>query len=89
MTNFRLLFKELCELTGYEMAITMNSGVEAVETAIKIARKWAYKVKKVEDNKAEIIVANGNFHGRTVTVISFSSDDLYKKDFGPYTPGFC
>ena len=83
-----LLFKELCELTGYEMAITMNSGAEAVETAIKIARKWAYKVKKVEENKAEIIVADGNFHGRTVTIVSFSSEDLYKKDFGPFTPGF-
>ena len=83
-----LFFKELCELTGYEMAITMNSGAEAVETAIKIARKWAYKIKKVEENKAEIIVADGNFHGRTVTIISFSSEDLYKKDFGPLTPGF-
>ena len=82
------LYKELCELTGYEMAITMNSGAEAVETAIKIARKWAYKVKKVEDNKAEIIVADGNFHGRTVTIVSFSSENLYKKDFGPFTPGF-
>ncbi len=83
-----LLFKELCELTGYEMAITMNSGAEAVETAIKIARKWAYKVKKVDNNQAEIIVADGNFHGRTVTIVSFSSDDLYKQDFGPFTPGF-
>ncbi len=83
-----LLFKELCELTGYEMAITMNSGAEAVETALKIARKWAYKIKNVEDNLAEIIVADGNFHGRTVTIVSFSSEDLYKKDFGPFTPGF-
>jgi ornithine--oxo-acid transaminase len=83
-----LLYKELCELTGYEMAITMNSGAEAVETALKIARKWAYKVKKVEDNKAEIIVADGNFHGRTITIVSFSSEGLYKKDYGPYTPGF-
>ena len=83
-----LLFKELCELTGYEMAITMNSGAEAVETAIKIARKWAYKVKKVVADKAEIIVADGNFHGRTVTIVSFSTEDLYKKDFGPFTPGF-
>jgi ornithine--oxo-acid transaminase len=82
------LYKELCELTGYEMAITMNSGAEAVETAIKIARKWAYQVKKVEDNKAEIIVANGNFHGRTVTIVSFSSEELYKKNYGPFTPGF-
>jgi len=83
-----MLFKELCELTGYEMAITMNSGAEAVETAIKIARKWAYKVKNVADNQAEIIVADGNFHGRTVTIVSFSTEDLYKKDFGPFTPGF-
>lgn len=83
-----LLYKELCELTGYEMAIAMNSGAEAVETAIKIVRKWAYLTKGVEKDKAEIIVADGNFHGRTVTIISFSSEPLYKDDFGPYTPGF-
>ena len=82
------LYKELCDLTNYEMAIVMNSGAEAVETAIKIVRKWAYLKKGVEKNKAEIIVADGNFHGRTVTIISFSSEPLYKKDFGPYTPGF-
>ena len=83
-----LLYKELSDLTGYEMSIAMNSGAEAVETAIKIARKWAYQVKGVEKDNAEIIVADGNFHGRTVTIISFSSETLYKKDFGPYTPGF-
>ena len=83
-----LLYKELCELTGYEMAIAMNSGAEAVETAIKIARKWAYQVKGIERGKAEIIVADGNFHGRTVTIISFSSEPFYRDDFGPFTPGF-
>lgn len=83
-----LFYKELCELTGYEMAIAMNSGAEAVETAIKIARKWAYQVKGIERGKAEIIVADGNFHGRTVTIISFSSDPLYRDDFSPFTPGF-
>ena len=83
-----LFYKELCELTGYEMAIAMNSGAEAVETAIKIARKWAYQVKGIEKGKAEIIVADGNFHGRTVTIVSFSSEPLYRDDFGPFTPGF-
>ncbi|MBM3138115.1 MAG: ornithine--oxo-acid transaminase [Chloroflexi bacterium] len=83
-----LFYQELCEMTGYEMAIAMNSGAEAVETAIKIVRKWAYLVKGIERNKAEIIVADGNFHGRTVTIVSFSSEPLYKDDFGPLTPGF-
>ncbi len=83
-----LLYKELSEMTGYDMSLPMNSGAEAVETAIKIARKWAYKVKKVPRYEAEIIVANGNFHGRTVTIISFSSEPLYKDEFGPFTPGF-
>lgn len=83
-----LLYKDLFELTGYEMAIAMNSGAEAVETAIKIARKWAYHEKGIPRHKAEIIVADGNFHGRTVTIISFSSEPLYKDDFGPLTPGF-
>lgn len=82
------LYKELFDLTGYGMSLIMNSGAEAVETAIKIARKWAYRVKGVERNQAEIIVADGNFHGRTVTIVSFSSDNLYRDDFGPYTPGF-
>ena len=83
-----LLYKELSDLTGYEMSIAMNSGAEAVETAIKIVRKWAYQVKGIEKHKAEIIVADGNFHGRTVTIVSFSSEELYRDDFGPFTPGF-
>ncbi len=80
--------KELCEYTGYEMALPMNSGAEAVETAVKAARKWGYEVKGVADNQAEIIVCNGNFHGRTITIIGFSSEEAYKKNFGPFTPGF-
>lgn len=80
--------KELCELTGYDMALPMNSGAEAVETAIKAARKWGYRVKGVADNQAQIIVCAGNFAGRTVTAISFSSEAQYKEDFGPLTPGF-
>lgn len=83
-----LLAKELCKLTGYEMMLPMNSGAEAVETAIKAARKWGYKHKGVPANKAEIIVCDGNFHGRTVTIISFSPEDQYKDGFGPLTPGF-
>jgi len=83
-----LLYKDLCDLTGYEMAIIMNSGSEAVETALKIARKWGYQTKGIERHKAEIIVASGNFHGRTISIISFSTEPLYREDFGPYTPGF-
>ena len=83
-----LFYKELSELTGYEMSLPMNSGVEAVETAIKLARKWAYRVKGVPRYQAEIITAAGNFHGRTVTAISFSTEPLYREDFGPFTPGF-
>ncbi|MBU0713524.1 ornithine--oxo-acid transaminase [bacterium] len=83
-----LLAKELCELTGFEMMLPMNSGAEAVETAIKAARKWGYTVKGVEKNKAEIIVCDGNFHGRTITIISFSSEEQYRDGFGPLTPGF-
>jgi ornithine--oxo-acid transaminase len=83
-----LLAKELCELTGFEMMLPMNSGAEAVETAIKAARKWGYQVKGVEPDKAEIIVCDGNFHGRTITIISFSSDEQYKDGYGPLTPGF-
>ena len=83
-----LLYKDLCDLTGYEMAIIMNSGSEAVETALKISRKWGYQTKGIEKNKAEIIVADGNFHGRTISIISFSTEPLYRDDFGPYTPGF-
>jgi ornithine--oxo-acid transaminase len=83
-----LLYKELHDLTGMEMTLPMNSGAEAVETAVKAARKWGYTKKGIPDGKAEIIVCAGNFHGRTVTVISFSSDEQYKKGFGPLTPGF-
>lgn len=82
------LAKELCELTSYEKMLPMNSGAEAVETAIKAARKWGYKVKGIENDKAEIIVCAGNFHGRTVTIISFSDEAQYQDGFGPLTPGF-
>jgi len=78
----------ITKMTGFEMALPMNSGAEAVETAIKAARRWAYRSKKIEKNKAEIIVADGNFHGRTTTIISFSSEPNSKDDFGPHTPGF-
>lgn len=83
-----LFYKELSEFSGYEMSIPMNSGAEAVETAIKLARKWAYRVKGVPRHQAEIITVAGNFHGRTTTIISFSTEPLYKEDFGPFTPGF-
>ncbi|HCS47261.1 MAG TPA: ornithine--oxo-acid transaminase, partial [Candidatus Aminicenantes bacterium] len=83
-----LLAKELCDLTGYEMVLAMNSGAEAIETAIKAARKWAYQKKGVPQDRAEIIACANNFHGRTVTIISFSTESLYRNDFGPFTPGF-
>jgi ornithine--oxo-acid transaminase len=83
-----LLYKELHDLTGYEMALPMNSGAEAVETAVKAARKWGYKVKGIPDGQAEIIVCANNFHGRTTTIVSFSSDEQYRDGFGPFTPGF-
>lgn len=83
-----LFYKELAELTGYEMSLPMNSGAEAVETALKLARKWAYQVKKIPRHQAEIITCTGNFHGRTISTISFSSEPLYRDDFGPFTPGF-
>jgi ornithine--oxo-acid transaminase len=83
-----LLYKELHDLTGFDMALPMNSGAEAVETAVKAARKWGHKVKGIPDNKAEIIVCANNFHGRTVTIVSFSSDEQYRDGFGPFTPGF-
>lgn len=86
--QFGLFCKELCELTGYEMVLPMNSGAEAVETAVKTARKWGYNIKKVEKDKAEIIVCQDNFHGRTTTVISFSTEPQYREGFGPFTPGF-
>ncbi|MGJ9412245.1 ornithine--oxo-acid transaminase [Aeromicrobium sp. CF4.19] len=80
--------RELAELTGTEMVLTMNTGAEAVESAIKVARKWAYEVKGVEFDSAEIIVAAGNFHGRTTTIVSFSDDPLAHDNYGPFTPGF-
>jgi len=83
-----LLEKELCELTGYEMVLLMNSGAEAVETALKAARKWGYTVKSIPTDKAEVITCAGNFHGRTITVISFSTEPQYREGFGPFTPGF-
>jgi ornithine--oxo-acid transaminase len=83
-----LLYQELSELTGYQMSLPMNSGAEAVETAIKLARKWAYQTKGVQRHKAQIIVCENNFHGRTISIVSFSSEPLYKDDFGPFTPGF-
>ncbi|NLC13218.1 MAG: ornithine--oxo-acid transaminase [Chloroflexi bacterium] len=83
-----LFYKKLADLTGYEMVLPMNSGAEAVESAIKIARKWAYVVKGIPKYEAEIIVAEGNFHGRTTTIVSFSTEEFYKEMFGPFTPGF-
>jgi len=83
-----LLCQELHKLTGFDMTLPMNSGAEAVETAVKAARKWGYKVKGIPDGKAEIIVCASNFHGRTVTIVSFSSDEQYREGFGPFTPGF-
>ncbi len=73
---------------GYDKLLPMNTGAEAVETALKLARKWAYKVKGIEENKAKIITAENNFHGRTITIVSFSTDPDAKKEYGPYTPGF-
>ncbi len=80
--------EKLCQFSGMDMALPMNTGAEAVETAIKAARLWGYRSKNIPENKAEIIVASGNFHGRTTTIVSFSSDAEYKKGFGPFTPGF-
>lgn len=83
-----LLYKELSELTGYEISLPMNSGAEAVETALKAARKWGYKVKGVEEHQAEIITCANNFAGRTISIISFSTEAQYRDGFGPFTPGF-
>jgi ornithine--oxo-acid transaminase len=80
--------RSLAELCGKDLVLPMNTGAEAVETAIKVARKWGYRVKGVPDGQAEIIVAADNFHGRTTTIVSFSTDPDAKADFGPYTPGF-
>jgi ornithine--oxo-acid transaminase len=82
------LYQQVCKLTGYKRLLPMNSGAEAVETAIKAARKWGYKVKGVPDGKAEILTFTGNFHGRTTTIVGFSDDPQYRDGFGPFTPGF-
>jgi ornithine--oxo-acid transaminase len=83
-----LLYKQLHDLTGMDMALLMNSGAEAVETAVKAARKWGYTVKGIPKDRAEIIVCANNFHGRTTTIVSFSTDEQYRDGFGPFTPGF-
>ncbi len=83
-----VFYEKLAKLTGKNMILPMNTGAEAVETALKAVRRWAYEVKKVPENQAEIIVCEGNFHGRTITITSFSSADEYKRGFGPFTPGF-
>ena len=83
-----LLYEKLHQLTGFTQFLMMNSGAEAVETAVKAARKWAYEKKGIADDRAQILVAAGNFHGRTTTVVSFSTDPEYRKHFGPFTPGF-
>jgi ornithine--oxo-acid transaminase len=83
-----LFLKKVCEVTGMEMALPMNTGAEGVETALKATRKWAHKIKGVPENKAEIIACSNNFHGRTITIISFSTEEQYRDGFGPMTPGF-
>ncbi len=80
--------RELCEASGFDAALPMNTGAEAVETAIKMVRKWGYQVRGVPDGQAEIIVCEDNFHGRTTTIVGFSSEDQYREGFGPFTPGF-
>src|ERR1700686_2391267 len=79
---------KICEVTGLDAALPMNTGAEAVETAIKAARRWGYRVKRIPRDRAEIIVARGNFHGRTTTIIGFSSEPEYRDGFGPFAPGF-
>ena len=81
-------YRELCELTGFARALPMNTGAEAVETAVKAARKWAYTKKGVPDGQAEILVFSNNFHGRTTTIVGFSTEEQYRRGFGPFTPGF-
>ena len=80
--------REVCELAGYERALPMNTGAEAVETAIKAVRRWGYRVKGIPADRAEIIVCANNFHGRTTTIVSCSTEESYREDFGPLTPGF-
>jgi len=83
-----LLYEKLNALTGYGQFLMMNSGAEAVETGVKAARKWGYEKKRIAEGQAEIVVAAGNFHGRTTTVVSFSTEEQYRRNFGPFTPGF-
>jgi len=83
-----LFYEQICELTGFDKFLPMNTGAEAVETAIKAARKWAYTIKGVPDGEAEILVFENNFHGRTTTIVSFSTEADYRAGFGPFTPGF-
>lgn len=83
-----LFEKYICEYFGFDKVLPMNTGAEGVETALKLARKWGHEVKGVPENQVKIIVAAGNFHGRTTTIVSFSSDDQARKSFGPFTPGF-
>ncbi len=86
--RFAAFCDELADLCGMEMVLPMNTGAEAVETAVKTARKWGYRVKGVPDGRARIVVASDNFHGRTTTIVSFSTDPEARADYGPYTPGF-
>jgi ornithine--oxo-acid transaminase len=81
-------YRELCELAGFDKFLPMNTGAEAVETALKTARKWAYKVKGVPEGQAEILAFANNFHGRTIAIVSFSTEELYRAGFGPFAPGF-
>jgi ornithine--oxo-acid transaminase len=83
-----LLFRDLHEITGFEMALMMNSGTEAVESAIKLARKWGYEAKGIPEGEAEIIVVTNNFHGRTITIVGFSTEEQYRQGFGPFPAGF-
>jgi len=83
-----LFYKALSDFSGYEMSLPMNTGAEAVETALKLARKWAHTVKGIPAGQAEIITLRGNFHGRTISIVSFSTEPLYRDLFGPFTPGF-
>ena len=85
---FSYYIEKLAKISGFSSVLAMNTGAEAVETAIKASRRWGYFSKGIEENKAEIIVANGNFHGRTTTIVGFSSDPDYKKGFGPFSGGF-
>ena len=85
---FAQFLEKLSTVSGFESILTMNTGAEAVETAIKAARRWGYFTKGIPENKAEIIVADGNFHGRTTTIVGFSSEESYKKGFGPFSEGF-